>query len=66
MNASVDPLSHALGRIENALETITKTFEVTNLLVALLVPWSPPYIGALLFFSGLTLGLLMCSGGWRL
>jgi predicted nucleic acid-binding Zn-ribbon protein len=25
MNASVDPLSHALGRIENALETITKT-----------------------------------------
>jgi hypothetical protein len=25
MNASVDPLSHALGRIENALETITRT-----------------------------------------
>jgi hypothetical protein len=25
MNASVDPLSHTLGRIENALETITKT-----------------------------------------
>lgn len=25
MNASVDPLSHTLGRIEQALETITKT-----------------------------------------
>jgi hypothetical protein len=25
VNASVDPLSHALGRIEGALETITKT-----------------------------------------
>jgi hypothetical protein len=36
---------------------------MTRLLTALLVPWSPPYIAALLFFSGLTLGLLMCSDG---
>jgi hypothetical protein len=31
MNASVDPLSHTLGRIEQALETITKTLSEDRL-----------------------------------
>src|SRR5947209_4892424 len=31
MNASVDPLSHTLGRIENALEMITKTLSEDRL-----------------------------------
>jgi hypothetical protein len=38
---------------------------MTRLLLLLALPWPPAFIGAVLFASGLTLGVLVCTGGCR-
>lgn len=38
---------------------------MTRALLFLLEPWNAGFAGAVLFFSGLALGLLFCTGGCR-